>query len=69
MVASKIGITCLPHVTCSHAKNDNLKFIPLENPRIYLNLLIAWKKNRYLSYACREWLRFTSNALDLKLEL
>lgn len=69
MVASKIGITCLPHVTCSHAKNDSLKFIPLENPRIYLNLLIAWKKNRYLSYACREWLRFTSNALDLKLGL
>lgn len=69
MVASKIGITCLPHVTCSHMKNDNLRFIPLEDPRIYLNLLIAWKKNRYLSYASREWLRFTSNALDLKLKL
>lgn len=69
MVASKIGITCLPHVTCSHVKNDNLRFIPLEDPRIYLNLLIAWKKNRYLSYASREWLRFTSNALDLKLKL
>lgn len=69
MVASKIGITCLPHVTCSHVVNNSLRFIPLENPRIYLNLLIAWKKNRYLSYACREWLRFTSNALDLKLEL
>jgi len=69
MVASKMGITCLPHVTCSHINNDNLKFVPLENPRIYLNLLIAWKRNRYLSYASREWIRFTSETLDIRLEL
>jgi hypothetical protein len=56
-------------VTCSHINNDNLKFVPLENPRIYLNLLIAWKRNRYLSYASREWIRFTSETLDIRLEL
>ena len=69
MVASKMGITCLPLVTCAHVNNDNLKFVPLENPRIYLNLLIAWKRNRYLSYASREWIRFTSETLDIRLEL
>jgi DNA-binding transcriptional LysR family regulator len=69
MVASKMGITCLPLVTCAHVNNDSLRFVPLENPRIFLSLLITWKRNRYLSYASREWIRFTSETLDIRLEL
>lgn len=69
MVASRMGITCLPHITCAHVNDDSIRFVPLENPKIYLNLLITWKRNRYLSYASREWIRFTSDALDIRLEI
>ena len=69
MVASRMGITCLPHITCAHVNDDSIRFVPLESPKIYLNLLISWKRNRYLSYASREWIRFTSDALDIQLEI
>ncbi|WP_422484975.1 LysR family transcriptional regulator [Gudongella sp. DL1XJH-153] len=69
MVASKMGITCLPHITCSHVMDQKLKFIPLVDPKIFLNLLIIWKKSRYMSYASKEWIRFTSDALDIRLEI
>ena len=69
MVASRMGITCLPHITCAHVNDDSIRFVPLESPKIYLNLLITWKRNRYLSYASREWIRFTSDALDIQLEI
>ncbi|MCR3955630.1 MAG: LysR family transcriptional regulator [Gudongella sp.] len=69
MVASRMGITCLPHITCAHVNDHSIRFVPLENPKIYLNLLITWKRNRYLSYASREWIRFTSDALDIRLEI
>ena len=69
MVASKMGITCLPHISCAHVTEQNLKFIPLVNPKIFLNLLITWKRSRYMSHASREWIRFTLDALDIGHEI
>lgn len=60
MVAHGLGITFLPEITCSSINRQNIKFIPLEDPQIYLNLLVVWGKDRYLSYASREWLKFAT---------
>lgn len=60
MVASNLGITFLPEITSSTINRTDVKFIPLEVPNIYLNLLVVWRKDRYISYASREWLRFAT---------
>lgn len=69
MVASELGITFLPEITCSTINRPDIKFIPLENPQINLNLLVIWKGNRYLSYASKEWLKFAASKIDIQLEL
>lgn len=69
MVASELGITFLPEITCFKINRPDIKFIPLEEPQINLNLLVIWKANRYLSYASREWLNYAASKIDLKLEL
>lgn len=60
MVAAGLGITFLPEITCSTINREDIKFIPLEGPKIYLNLLVVWGKDRYLSYASKEWLKFAT---------
>ena len=61
MIAAKMGVTCLPKITCENVKKSEIKFIPMKDPKIFLNLMIVWKKNRYLTYACKEWIDFTIN--------
>lgn len=68
MVASELGITFLPEITCSAIKRPNIKFIPLEDPQINLNLLVVWKGNRYLSYSSKEWLKFAASKIDIELD-
>lgn len=69
MIAARMGITCLPEITCENVNNPNIRFVPMERPSIYLNLMIVWKKNRYLPYACKEWIRFTANELNIDVEI
>jgi len=69
MVASELGITFLPEITCSTINRPNIKFIPLEDPQINLNLLVVWKGNRYLSYSSKEWLKFAASKIGIKLDL
>lgn len=69
MVAYELGITFLPEITCATINRENISFIPLEEPKIFLNLLIVWRKNRYLSYASREWLKFAASKIGLELNL
>jgi DNA-binding transcriptional LysR family regulator len=63
MVASDVGIAFLPDVICMETNRKNIVFIQVEEPGIYLNLSIAWRKDRYLSHASREWIRFSSEKL------
>lgn len=68
MVASGVGVALLPEVTCMELNKKNLVYIPLEEPTIYLNLSIAWKKDRYLSHASREWIKFAAEKLDINID-
>lgn len=69
MVASELGVTFLPEVICSSINRSDISFIPLESPNIYLNLMVVWTKNRYLSYASKEWLKFAASKIGLEIDL
>lgn len=69
MVEAKTGITCLPEITCIDVKEPGITFVPMKNPKIFLNLMIVWKKNRYLPYACKEWIRLTAEELEINVDL
>lgn len=68
MVVAELGITFFPEIVCSKITRPGIKFIPLEEPDIFLNLLVVWKKNRYLSYASKEWLKFAASKISLEIE-
>lgn len=61
MVGAKLGIALLPETICKGLDAQRFITIPLTNPVIPWNLAIIWKKDRYLSFAAREWLRLTKN--------
>lgn len=69
MIAAKMGVTCLPEITCENVINSDIKFIPMRKPKIYLNLMMVWKKDRYLPYACKEWIRFTAKELNTEVNI
>lgn len=56
MVAAKLGIALLPKKICDHMQNDALRAIPFKEESIFLELGMTWKKNKYLSYALREFI-------------
>ncbi len=58
MVASKLGVSLLPESICGHLK-EQVKTVKVVNPSIGWNLAMIWSKELYLSYAAKEWLRFT----------
>lgn len=69
MVASGVGIGFLPEVTCMELNKKNLVYVPLEEPAIYLNLSIAWRKDRYLSHASKKWINFAANKLGINFNI
>lgn len=69
MVATNLGVTLLPQVICSTISRPEIKFIPLEDPPINLNLIIIWRKDRYVSYASKKWLEFAASKKDIELHL
>lgn len=56
MVAAKLGVALLPKKICDKIQNDKIVAIPFEDEKIHLELGITWKKNKYLSYAVREFI-------------
>lgn len=61
MVGAKLGIALLPETICKELDSERFCCIPLTDPVIPWKLAIIRKKNRYLSFAAREWLKFTKN--------
>jgi DNA-binding transcriptional LysR family regulator len=61
MVGAKLGIALLPETICKELDPQRFVTIPMSNPIIPWNLAIIWKKDRYTSFAAREWLRLTKN--------
>lgn len=62
MVACKLGVALLPESLCAHLQN-RVRSVKVINPAISWNLGVIWSKNRRSSFAAKEWLRFTSQAL------
>ncbi|GIN41684.1 LysR family transcriptional regulator [Bacillus obstructivus] len=59
MVAANNGVALLPETICKQIGHDRVSRIPLIDPVIPWHLGIIWRKDRYLSFAAREWIRFT----------
>ncbi|SIS46749.1 LysR family transcriptional regulator [Salimicrobium salexigens] len=62
MITSGLGISILPYSVANLLKED-LRLVKIRNPSLEWNVGLIWRKNHYLSYATREWLRFTQERL------
>ncbi|MGV3488909.1 MAG: cidABC operon transcriptional activator CidR [Tuberibacillus sp.] len=59
MVAENLGVALLPRPICNELDPERVKVIELTDPVIPWHLAMIWRKDRYLSFAAREWIRFT----------
>ncbi|SKC92573.1 LysR family transcriptional regulator [Maledivibacter halophilus] len=69
MVAEGIGVSFLDEKTYSKINTKSITALKLEAPSIYLHLFVIWKKNRYISFAAKEWLKFVSLKFNINLEI
>ncbi len=60
MVAANFGIALLPSKICKTLDAKTITSRPFADPGVCLRLALVWKKDRYLSHAFREFLRFAS---------
>lgn len=61
MVQAKLGVALLPEKIAKKIPYTSIKSIPFEEQPIYLELGITWKKNKYLSFAVREFIQLAEN--------
>lgn len=66
MVAINLGVGLLPKTICQELDTTRVRVIPLSKPIIPWHLAIIWKKDHYLSFAAREWIRITQMLLAAK---
>lgn len=59
MVAANLGVALLPGTICRQLDKTRVCLLSLTQPEILWHLAVIWCKNRYLSFAAREWLAFT----------
>ncbi|MBD3918323.1 LysR family transcriptional regulator [Paenibacillus sp. PR3] len=57
LVAANLGAALLPESICREA-GDGVAAVALDQPIIPWRLAFVWRKDRYLSYAAKEWIRF-----------
>lgn len=63
LVARRVGVSFLPRVMLEDS--DSLVGVPLENA-LYIDIGLAWKKDRYISRAGRAFIEFCSDHLTRK---
>ncbi|AOH53415.1 LysR family transcriptional regulator [Peribacillus muralis] len=61
MVYCKLGVALLPESLCRH--DERVRSIKVKQPFISWKLGFIWSKDHYLSYAAKEWLKYTKEAL------
>jgi len=69
MVAINFGIALLPRTVCQDLDQKRIKILSITEPMIHWELGVIWKKDRYLSFAAKEWLTFTSERFGVNLKL
>jgi DNA-binding transcriptional LysR family regulator len=62
-VAANIGVALLPGKICSQIHNPDIVTLPFYNPKIYLELGMIWKKDKYLSFSVREFIAISKKQL------
>jgi DNA-binding transcriptional LysR family regulator len=65
MVAADLGVALLPGEICDRLDPAAIAAVPLCDPQLCLELSIIRHKDRYLSFAARQWLEFTAATLGL----
>ncbi|MBP2001905.1 DNA-binding transcriptional LysR family regulator [Paenibacillus shirakamiensis] len=63
MVAANLGIALLPETICRDVDQSRISILELASPSIPWNLGMIWREDRYLSFAAREWIRYTRQEL------
>ncbi|MGU3470874.1 LysR family transcriptional regulator [Paenibacillus sp. D51F] len=64
LVAARFGIAILPEGVTRSLDMARFRVIPLVKPAILWRLYMIWKKERYLSFAAREWITFMRAGLE-----
>ena len=62
MVATGLGIAFLPKKVCGNLDPSIFQTLPIEGNPLSLDLSLIWKKDKYVSHAAREWLRFVKES-------
>jgi len=64
MIAAKYGVTLLPEGICRQLDKDRFASVSVVQPIIPWQLSMIWRKDKYLSFASREWIRFIEAELQ-----
>ncbi|KHD86760.1 LysR family transcriptional regulator [Bacillus ginsengihumi] len=64
LVAANLGVALLPSSICKAFNTDRVTFVELTKPFIPWNLALIWPKDQYLSFATKEWIRFTKELFN-----
>ncbi len=65
MITANLGISILPY-SVSQLLKEEVRTVKVVKPTIEWDLAIIWRKDQYLSYATKEWLKFTQDLLTRK---
>lgn len=64
MVGAKLGIALLPSRICKEINDPKIVSIPIAFSELNLELGMIWKKNKYLSFAVREFIAMSEQFLE-----
>ena len=65
MVAEKLGIAFLPELTCQNVDPARVRIIQLKPPGIPRYLSFIWRKNAYLKFAARGFIKYAFAQIPL----
>lgn len=65
MVEGKMGVALLPSKICQNLNNKEISVLPFERSAVDLELGLIWKKEKYLSFAVREFISTSQQYLAI----
>ncbi|MGO9993798.1 MAG: LysR substrate-binding domain-containing protein [Steroidobacteraceae bacterium] len=65
MVAAGLGVAFTPRMIAQNlASRSRLRIVEIRNSQMQWNLVLAWRRNAYLSHAANAWLALMRESLD-----
>lgn len=65
MVEAKLGIALLPGKIAMNIQNPTITSLPISQSELNLELGLIWKKDKYLSFAVREFIKLAEPLADV----